>query len=198
MKEMFVNSSLNYLKKNNACSENQVNIFRYTLESVYSMFTKTSVLLLLSLVLGTFKITLLSLLCYGILRSFAFGIHATKNLYCWITTISVYVLFPLLIKYLIIPNKILFFINLFGILAILLWAPADTPARPLLNKKKRSMNKIISTCIACLIIGISLYISNQNFKEIISIILLINAVCICPFTYKVFHIPYNNYKYYKN
>lgn len=197
MKEVFVNHSLNYLIKNDACSENQVNIFRYTLESLYSMVTKTSVVLILSLFLGTFKITLLPLLFYSFLRGFAFGIHATKNLYCWITTISVYILFPLIIKHVVFQNEVLYILDSIGVLAILLWAPADTPARPLLNKKKRIVNKIISLCIAVLVIVISIFIKNQNFNEIVSFILILNTVCICPFTYKLFHIPYNNYKYYK-
>jgi len=194
MKEGFVNYSINYLVRNNACSKNQINIFRYTLESIYSFVTKTSVVLLLSLFLGTFKITLLSLLFYGILRGFTFGIHATKNIYCWITTVTVYVLFPLIIRYITLSKEVLFILNLFGIVAILLWAPADTPARPLLNKKKRIMNKIFSTILAFVFFTFSCFVNIANIKEIISFVFILNAICICPITYKLFHIPYNNYK----
>ena len=194
MKEGFVNYSINYLVRNNACSENQINIFRYTLESIYSFVTKTSVVLLLSLFLGTFKITLLFLLFYGILRGFNFGIHATKNSYCWITTISVYVLFPLIIKYVVISEEILFILNILGIVAVLLWAPADTPARPLLNKKKRITNKIIGLLLASILVFLSYITNNLNLKEVISFVLLINTICICPLTYQLFHISYKNYK----
>lgn len=197
MKEGFVNHSINYLIRNNACSDSQIKIFRYTLESLYSFVTKTSVVLLLSLLLGTFKITLLSLFLYGILRGFTFGIHATKNIYCWITTISIYVIFPLIIKYVFISKEILFVLNGIGIVAILLWAPADTPARPLLNKKKRIANKMISIVLACFYLLLSFFVKDANFNEIVSFILLLNAICICPFTYQLFHIPYSNYKYYK-
>lgn len=197
MKEGFVNYSINYLVRNNACSENQINVFRYTLESIYSFVTKTSVVLLLSLFLGTFKITLLFLLFYGILRGFTFGIHATKNSYCWITTISVYVLFPLIIKYVVISEEILFILNILGIVAVLLWAPADTPARPLLNKKKRITNKIIGLLLASILVFLSYITNNLNLKEVISFVLLINTICICPLTYQLFHISYKNYKYYK-
>ena len=196
MKEVFVNNSLNYLKNNNACSEKQENIFRYTLESLYSMITKTSVVLLLSLVLGTFKITLISLILYSILRGFAFGIHATKNIYCWITTLSIYLIFPFIIKYMVFRTEVLYILDAIGFLAILLWAPADTPARPLFDKKKRIVNKFISAIIACLLFALSLVIKNQDFSEIVSFILLLNAICICPLTYKLFHIPYSNYKKY--
>ena len=189
-----LNYSINYLVRNNACSENQINVFRYTLESIYSFVTKTSVVLLLSLFLGTFKITLLFLLFYGILRGFTFGIHATKNSYCWITTISVYVLFPLIIKYVVISEEILFILNILGIVAVLLWAPADTPARPLLNKKKRITNKIIGLLLASILVFLSYITNNLNLKEVISFVLLINTICICPLTYQLFHISYKNYK----
>lgn len=198
MKEVFVNHTLNYLINNNACSEKQVNIFRYTLESLYSFITKMAVVLLLSAILGTLKITLLSLLLYSLLRGFSFGIHATKNIYCWITTLSVYIFLPLFIKYIVFSNSILIIGNVIGILSILLWAPADTPKRPLLNRKKRIVNKLLSIFIALIFVLFNLFIQNQNFREIISFILLMNALCICPLTYKIFHIPYNNYKYYKN
>lgn len=197
MKEVFVNNSLNYLKRNNACSNKQEKIFRYTLESIYSFTTKTTIVLLLSLFLGTFKITLLSLLIYGILRGFSFGIHATKNVYCWITTLSIYILFPLIIKHLFFSQEVLFLLDGIGFLAILLWAPADTPARPLLNKKKRIMNKIISVILISLLFLLGIYMNNPNFSELISFISILNAVCICPLTYRLFHISYNNYKSYK-
>ncbi len=194
MKEEFVNFSINYLLKNNACSESQINIFRYTLESIYSFVTKISVVLLLSFLLGTFKITLLFLFLYGILRGFTFGIHATKNIYCWITTIGVYILFPSIIKYLTVPSKILFLFLGIGVLAILFWAPADTPARPLFNKKKRIMNKGIALLIASFLLLFYFYSSQHNIREVIGFIFLLNAICICPITYKLFHISYNNYK----
>lgn len=196
MKNAFVNTSLNYLIKNNACNDKDIKIFRYTLESLYSLCTKTTVVLLLSIILNNFKITLISLILYSLLRGFTFGIHATKNIYCWIITLSVYIVFPYLIKSYEVENPILFGINIIGILAILLWAPADTPNRPLLNRKKRITNKVISLMIAIIYIVLMLFINNQNFNEIVSFILLLNALCICPLTYYLFHIPYNNYKYY--
>ncbi len=197
MKNAFVNSSLNYLIKNNACSEKQKNIFRYTLESLYSMITKTATVLILSVFIKTFPLTLLMILLYSILRGFAFGIHATKNLYCWITTLSVYVIIPLTIKFITIPLNIIYGLEAIFFIALFLWAPADTPARPLLNTKKRKSNKIITLFLATLYIVSTLYFKNENYYEIIFFILGMEAVCVCPLTYMIFHIPYNNYKVYK-
>ncbi len=197
MKNAFVTHSLEYLIRNNACTEKQKNIFRYTLESLYSLITKTSVVLILSIFLKTFPITLTMILLYSILRGFAFGIHATKNSYCWIVTLSVYVIVPLCIKYVTIPNTILYIFFGISILAFILWAPADTPSRPLLNKKKRETNKIITLSLASIYLISCFYFKNSNYSEIVFFTLLIESICICPITYKLFHIPCKNYLHYK-
>lgn len=194
MKESFVNHSLNYLIKNNACNDKQMNIFRYTLESLYSLFTKTSVVLFLSILFKTFSITLLTILLYSILRGFAFGIHATKNIYCWIITITTYTLGPLLIKYFTLPIYFVYLCFGIGFISIFLWAPADTPSRPLINKKKRKVNKIVSSLLALIYIFSTFFIKNTNFYEIVSFILILESICICPLTYKLFNISYKNYK----
>ena len=163
LKEIFVNNSLNYLKKHNACNKKQENIFKYTLESLYSFVTKTLVILIFSILLNSFEITAILLVCYSILRGFTFGIHATKNIYCWIISLSVYVLFPFLIKHFYLPIQFIYFMFFIGIIAILLWAPADTKARPLLNRKKRIVNKLISLCISLIYIIGAFELNNYNF-----------------------------------
>lgn len=197
MKNAFVTTSINYLIRNNACNEKQINIFRYTLESLYSLITKTSIVLLLSFILKTSSITLIILLLYSLFRGFAFGIHATKNIYCWLITILVYTCGPLFIKYYTLPISVIYLSYGLGILALLLWSPSDTPARPLIHRKKRIANKIISLLLAFIYITIAIFIKNDNFNEIISFIFILETICICPLTYMLFKIPYRNYKNYK-
>lgn len=196
LKESFVNFSLNYLKNNNACDSKNEKIYRYTLESIYSFTTKSLVILLLSILLGTFKITIITLLLYSILRGFSFGIHATKNLYCWMISLSVYIVVPLIIKIFLFSQYVVYAFYSLGILAILLWAPSDTKARPLINKNKRIVNKIISLLFAILLIVVSYFSNITNSNEIVACLLLINSVCICPFTYYIFKQPYRNYRFY--
>ena len=179
------------------CDAKQEKIFKYTLESLYSFLTKSFVIIILSLFLHTFKVTFLSLVLYSVLRGFTFGIHATKNIYCWIISLSVYIILPLVITLTNIPIQFIYVSYFLGLIAILLWAPADTKARPLLNKKKRITNKIISFVIACIYVLIASFASYENFKEIVAIILLLNLVCMCPITYYIFKLPYRNYRFYK-
>lgn len=198
MKSAFVNHSLNFLIKNNACDKKQINIFRYTLESLYSLFTKTTVVLILAIFFKTFSITFITILMYSLLRGFAFGIHASKNIYCWIITLTVYIVGPLLIKYFTLPMFYVYLVCIIGVISMLLWAPADTPSRPLLNKRKRITNKIITLFLCILYISLAVYFNNSNFYEIVCFLLFLETVCICPLTYKIFKTPYRNYKTYKN
>lgn len=198
LKEVFVNNSLNYLKKNNACDPKQEKIFKYTLESLYSFFTKSFVILLLAFILNTFKITFVTLILYSVLRGFTFGIHATKNIYCWIISLTFYIFLPIIIKYLTFPTYLIYISYILGIIAIVLWAPSDTKARPLISKKKRIFNKLIALLISSILIILTIFIDNQNLKEIISVILLLNLICTNPITYYIFKQPYKNYRFYKS
>lgn len=198
MKEVAVNKVINYLKKNNACSEKEEKVFKYTLESLYSFITKTTTILLLSYFLGTFKTTFLLLLLYSVLRGFSFGIHASKNLYCWIISLSVYVVLPYIIQNVHLNQNLLLFLHLLGILGIILWAPADTPKRPLLNKRKRLVNKLFAFSFTFILDLISYYLHSYLLFYIVTSLLILNFICIAPWTYKVFHIPYRNYERFQN
>ncbi len=198
MKEVFVDRSITYLIKNNACSKEQVNTFRYVLESLYSLVSKTGVVLIISIFLNTFKITFISLLLFSVLRGFTFGIHASKNTYCWITTIGVYSIFPFLIQRIPFSEVFIIICYLMGFLSILFFSPSDTPKRPLINKRKRKVNKIISLGIGMIYMLLSFFINTDYFYKIVCFVLLLTTICINPLTYKFFKIPYNNYKNYYN
>ncbi len=197
MKSKFANSFIDYLKENNACKKSDEAKFKYVLESLFSYFTKMSVVILISIIIGTFKITFITLILYSLLRGFSYGIHASKNIYCWIITITVYLVGPTAIKYLNFNTQLLLIIYLIGFIAIILYSPADTPSRPLINKTKRVTNKIISLIYMGIITILTISFNNDNFSEIVALVLLVNTMCINPLTYKIFSVPYNNYKYYK-
>ncbi len=196
MKEVFVNRSLTYLIKNNACKNDQVNTFRYVLESLYSLVSKTGAVLIISIFLNTFKITFISLLLFSILRGFTFGIHASKNAYCWITTIGIYSIFPFLIQRINMTKEFITICYLTVFLSILFFSPSDTPKRPLINKRKRRVNKIISLGIGIIYMLLSFFINTNDFYKIVCFIFMLTSVCINPLTYKIFKVPYNNYKNY--
>ena len=84
MKEMFVNSSISYLKKNGYNSDLEIEKYTYGLEGLYAFITKTSFVLIINIILGTWLEFLIFYILYSLIRSFAFGTHAKNNFWCCI------------------------------------------------------------------------------------------------------------------
>ena len=73
-------------------------------------------------------------------------------------------------------------------------APADTKKRPIVNKKRRLIYKIIST-ILTIIFGITSIIIKNNFvSNCLLMAIVMQNLMISPLTYKLFNLPYDNYK----
>jgi accessory gene regulator B len=197
VKNKIVNYNVNKLKKKNKYTESQIRIYKYGLEASYSMITKLTVVFILSYFLNTFYETLFLTIFYTLVRSFAFGIHASSNLHCWIITLLVYTLVPLIIKSMYITNIYYYLIFVVCSIIIGIYAPADTPKRPLIHEKKRRRCKLITIIIISMLFILSFIIN--NFVILYSILwsLIIEAICINPLIYKITNTQYNNYRYYK-
>ena len=105
--------------------------------------------------------------------------------------------FPYIISTITIPKLIGYIILAVALISMILWAPADTPKRPLIRKKHRLKCKILS----CLIVLIYTIIFSFNNISIINnamlFALIIQMLIINPLTYKITNTQFNNYKYYK-
>lgn len=198
MKKKFIEKSIQIISSSKSMSTLDEKKYRYGLEAFYNTFTKLIVLLVLALILGVIKELILITLVYSSLRLYGFGIHAKKSWQCWITTIPIYIGGCLLVRY--VNISIQGFLILWSIVFIVfaLYAPADTPARPLIRKKKRIRAKILSLIILSFYLGIGLYFRNQLLTNCIIYGLLMEGIAIHPLTYKVFHTKFNNYKEYDN
>ena len=80
MKKKLINSSIQILKKSKKYSDDQIEIIIYGLEGLYLTFTKMIIICLVSVLLGVFKEVFILLITYNIIRSQAFGIHASKSI----------------------------------------------------------------------------------------------------------------------
>ena len=100
-------------------------------------------------------------------------------------------------KSIIIPPYIVIILWIFGIASFILFAPADTPARPLIHKDKRIRAKILSIVIVIISFIIYIFIQNVVIKNLILYGLLIESISIDPLTYMLFNTEFNNYKKFK-
>ena len=197
MKQKFVNSSINFISKYQECDDLKLKRLKYGLEGIYSLIVKISVVILISIITKTLTETLLFILFYAGIRTFSFGWHAKSNIACWITTLLIYNVILYFIINIDYPIYIGYIILGISLISMLLWAPADTPKRPLIRKKQRLKSKILSITVLVLYAVIYVTINSNPLKNIILYSLLIQTILINPITYKITNTRFNNYKYYK-
>ena len=169
---------------------------RYGLEATYLSLTKTFVILTVCLILGIIKEALILLILFNFLRLTGFGIHATKSWMCWISSSITFIGIPFLCRMMVLPNFVLAIVCGVCLLCFFLYAPADTKKRPLIHSKRRMIYKII-TLLVGIVYTILVFIINDTFiQNSLVCAMLIQTILIHPLTYKIFKLPYNNYKTY--
>lgn len=147
MKEKVVNNVMVRINNNYDFDDIKLEEIKYGLLGLYSLITKTTAIIVLSLLLGFFKKFVIFLIFYSILRSVSFGCHAKTNFQCWIFSTLLLLGTPYLFSILkinILTKNILciiLFIN------FLIFSPADTEKRPMINKTRKMKFKFTSLII---------------------------------------------------
>ena len=170
----------------------------YGLEGMYLSLSKTIVIFLIAYIIGILTQMILLFLFYSLIRSFGFGIHANKSWICWVSSLIIFIGLTILainINFTLEFKIILLFIS---ICSFYFYAPADTYKHPLINIKKRKYLKLITLIISFIYSFICLYTSNSVLSNIILFSLLAESFMIWPLSYKIFNVPYNNYKLYNS
>lgn len=194
MKEQVLSSTIGFLQKYNSYSELDVKKLRYGLEGLYLTLTKLIVIFALGLILGIFKEVIIVIILFNIIRYFAFGFHAEKSYQCLIISIINFIGIPLIFLKVNITFSLSIIISIFCIINYLLFAPADTVKRPLKNKRKRLIRKVLTIVVALIYVAVMFILRNNYISSLIVSSLLITVVVINPITYKLLGQPYNNYK----
>lgn len=193
MKKIIINNIMNYIKKNTVYDEIKLKEIEYGLVSIYLTFSKIIFIFTISIILGIFKEVLIFSVCFNILRTTGFGLHATKSWICLLSSTLIFICLPLICKYIYINNLAKVLICIVGILLMLKNSPADTKKRPIVNEKRRLCFKILSTILA-IIFSISAIIIENNFlSNCLIFALILEDIMISPIVYKIFKLPYNNY-----
>ncbi len=197
MKEKFISKSINFINKYENCNDLKLIKLKYGLEGIYNLIIKMVVVFIIALLSKTMAITSLFLLFYAGIRTYSFGWHAKTSLGCWITTILIYNVIPIIFGNLTIPKIAGYIILLMAVLSMLIWAPADTPKRPLIHADKRMQAKKISVFISIIYILIYTISKNSLINNALIYATLIQTILINPLIYKITNTRFNNYKYYK-
>ena len=196
MKKQFLNFCEKTIINNKNINEEELEIINYGLESIYLTLVKIVIIIFLSLLLGIFKEVILMIVSYNIIRFFAFGLHAPNSTSCLITSIILFIGGAYVSVYLDISIYIKIIISFISILLISIYAPADTEKRPLINRKKRIKYKYISIVVSIFMSFFLIKFHDSYLSNFLLIGLIEEVIMILPITYKLYKLPYNNYKTY--
>ena len=196
MKKKFLNSSMELITKNKKYTDEQIEIMAYGLEAIYLTVSKMIVLFASAILLNCVKEFVLILFAFNIIRSQSFGIHASKSIYCLISSFVMFIGGALICKYYVFPFWSLISLSLVCNICLFLYAPADTHKRPLVNEKKRKRFKFISFSLGIIYTILIIIFRNYSIINYLFVGMIEAVIMILPITYKVFHLPYNNYKKY--
>lgn len=197
MKELFVNKSISLIKKNYSYNDIMYERIRYGLEIIYLSITKIFAILLVSYLLGMLKETIILMIFSTPLRNYSYGIHAKKSWHCYVSSIFCFVLLPKLIINYNLSIILRITISIYALTSMIIYAPADTHKRPIINTNHRKKLKYTSIIITISYIFLTILINDNYICNLIYLALVIQSTAIIPITYKIFKMPYNNYKAYQ-
>ncbi len=197
MKNRIIDNIMNNISKYYSYDNIKLNEIRYGLLTLYLTIFKLIVIFLLSFFIHTTKYLCLLFLFYLPLRLFGFGLHSKNSRQCWLLSISVFSLLPYLIKNLIVNNLYFKIACIPLLLLIIIYSPSDTEKRPLINKRKRIIYKILTSIISIIYIIIIYSKNNIIVNKVLFFSLLLEVLLILPISYKLLGLKYNNYKSYK-
>jgi accessory gene regulator B len=143
-----------YIVKNDPSADYEV--LEYGYDILFQEISVTILTLLLALPFGLFVHVAISLATYNVLRLYAGGLHAKHRIVCIVTSIVIMfgpsVLFAKLGVSL--PIAAILALYLLNLVLLLLYAPADTEAKPIQDRQTRKRMKMASvswlTIIYCL------------------------------------------------
>lgn len=197
MKNYIINGTMNYILKYYYYDNIKKEELKYGLVAIYLLVTKLIIILILAFLLGILKEVILFTIIYIPIRAVSFGLHATKSWICLVSSTIIFVGLPFMSKYLLMPTYLKSIIGIISILLMFKNSPADTHKRPIVNKKRRLFFKYSSVLISIIYTILSIFINNNFISNCLLFTLLIQCFLTSPLIYKLFKLPYNNYKNFK-
>ena len=189
MKNYFMNYCMKTIASSTLhYSEEKLEEIAYGLEAIYIFITKTIIIFTIAYFLHIIMPLLIFLIIYNLIKMPSFGLHATKSIYCLLSSLLIFIGGTFLSVYLQIPLLLKSIIGIYCILRMFQNAPADTYKRPIVNQKRRDTYKIVSTLLAILFVFLSVLIQEQFLSNAFLIALIIQVCIISPYIYKLFHL----------
>lgn len=198
MKKLLLGNIIKFIKNNNKdITKLQLEEVEYGLESIYLTITKMIIIFSLAAILNIFKEVIMLTIFYNVIRCTAFGLHATKSIYCLISSLIMFIGGVYICNYINIDFYTKLILCIICLICIFKYAPADTYKRPIIKASKRRKYKIISFVSASIFTILILAYNTNILSNYLLVGMIYSVIMIHPLVYKIFKLPYANYKNYK-
>lgn len=125
-------------------SKEELEIIGYGLEGVLTTVPKIAFIITVGYFLNILQPLLCAVLSFGILRTFASGVHLNNGWACLIFSSIVFLFIAYAGVYIPLPMLLKIFMFLVSFILLTLYAPADTEERPLVVPRIRQELKVSS------------------------------------------------------
>ncbi len=167
-------------------------ILRYGIQIYYFNISKLLILAVASIAMGIFAEACIVFILIAILKRFAFGFHANTFWFCLI--ISFINIFGIVyLSELEFNPMIKIALAVASVILFVLYSPADTEERPLVNSRKRVKLKIQAILTAALYLLLSLF-TDGRLSNMIVLSLIFIGLNTSPILYILFKKGYKNYE----
>ena len=195
MKEVFLNHTMNFIASNQKdLNQEDKEKLAYGLEGLYMSITKLVIIFLIAFLLGFIKEFIITLIFFNIIRFPGFGFHASKSVVCLIASTLLILGLPYLFTNIEVSLTIKIILCIVSVITFIICAPADTWKRPLTNKRKRIIRKVVACSLAVIYSILIIVFNGYEISNLLMAALLIETILISPIMYLIFKEPYRNYK----
>lgn len=182
--------------------DERAEIINYGLQLTIGEIPKIFIMIAIAFLLGVGELSILSFLVILPYRMFSGGFHMKTHIGCIVCTTLMYSGNSFFSKFFVLPQDVKLVVTLliwiFGLVMITLYAPADTENVPILSKKERKKQKVLSYITFTTILAISLFIKDPIFSNICVYGMFFQTLCITRLAYKLTNNKFGNEEYNKN
>jgi len=202
MIDKITNSLTNKIRKEMPeIDDERAEVINYGLQILLGEIPKIFIMLVISYILGVFKLSLITFLILMPYRAFSGGFHLKTHIGCIISTCAFYCGVAILAENIVFNNITKYIISIattiFGLIMIKLYAPADTEDVPIISQKIRKQKQVLSYIFFILGLLIAVVIKNNIISNIIIFGYIAQTFMITRFAYKITNNRYG-YEVYQN
>ena len=169
--------------------DEKAEVINYGLQNIIGETPKIFIMLALAYILQVFWLSLFTLIVIMPYKSVSGGVHLKTHIGCIIFTNLFYCLIPVVSQLFVLSNNLKYIIVaivwIFGIIMIKLYAPADTENVPILSKKDRKRNKILSYITLSIALIAALVIKDNVLSNILLISYFVQTLTITRIVYRL-------------